>query len=73
MKRTKLKNPSLPYILSTGLMLIGLELHWSWELSTERERSAMVVAMMGEQRVLVGAMTMLSSACGLGGGGGEAK
>lgn len=74
MKRIKLKNPSLPYIISTGLMLIGMELHWSWELSTTRERSAIVVALASEQRIIVGMMTTLSSTIGLGGvGGGEAR
>jgi hypothetical protein len=67
MKRTKLKNPSLPYIISTGLMLIGLEVHWAWELSTPRERAAIVVAMAGEQRVIMGAMMTLSSTIGIGG------
>ncbi len=65
MKRSK--HPSLPYILLTGAMLIGLELHWSWELSTPRERSALVVAMAAEQKMLVGMMTTLSNACGISG------
>ena len=69
--KTKRTNPSLPHIISTGLVLIGMQLHWAWEQSTQRERSAVVVAMAAEQRMLVGMMTVLSSACGLGGVRGE--
>jgi hypothetical protein len=65
--KTKRTNPSLPHIICTGLILIGMELHWSWEQSTPRERSAIVVAMAVEQKMLVGMMTTLSNACGISG------
>lgn len=69
--KTKRTNPSLPHIICTGLILIGMELHWTWEQSTPRERSAVVVAMAAEQKMLVGIMTTLSSTIGLGGVRGE--
>jgi hypothetical protein len=69
MKRSK--HPSLPYILLTGFMLIGLELHWTWEQSTPRERAALVVATAGEARqavVVLGYIGRVGALCGLGAG-----
>jgi hypothetical protein len=75
MKRSK--HSSLPYILLTGLMLIGLELHWTWEQSTPRERAALIVATAGEARqavVVLGYIGRVGALCGLGAGqGGEVK
>lgn len=53
MNRTKRNHPSLPHIITTGLVLIALELHWSWELSTPRERQALAVAAIGEAQSFV--------------------
>jgi hypothetical protein len=47
-------------------MLIGLQLHWSWELSTPRERSALVVAAVGEANSLMAVVARMSAVCGLG-------
>jgi hypothetical protein len=63
MKRSK--HPSLPWLLLTGSMLIGLELHWSWELSTPRERSALVVASVGEANSLMAVVARVGAVCGL--------
>ena len=49
----KQKHPSLPHIITTGLILIALELAQSWEQSTPRERQALAVAAMGEAQALV--------------------
>jgi len=62
----KRKHPSLPWLLLTGSMLIGLQLHWSWELSTPRERSALVVAAVGEANSLMAVVARMSAVCGLG-------
>lgn len=68
MKRTKLKHPSLPWLILTGSMLIGLHLHWTWELSTPRERSALVVAAVGEANSLMAVVARMGAVCGLGAG-----
>lgn len=67
-KRIGSKHPSLPHIVTTGLVLIALELHWSWGLSTPRERQVLAVALAGEQRAaMVGVLSMVRL-CGLGAG-----
>jgi hypothetical protein len=64
------KNPSLPHIISTGLVLICLSLHQSWELATEREKSAVVLFAVSEARV---AMQWAASLPIIGGMSGEMK
>jgi type II secretory pathway component PulM len=50
---TKRGNPSLPHILTTGAVLIALQLHLAWEQSTPRERGALAVMAMGEAQSFV--------------------
>jgi hypothetical protein len=68
---TKRGNPSLPHIITTGAVLIALQLHWAWEQSTPRERAALVVATAGEARqavVVLGYIGRIGALCGLGAG-----
>lgn len=43
------KNPSLPYLLVTGAVLIVVELHNTWHLSTPQEQRQLVATINQQQ------------------------